>query len=221
MKKYKISMIVLMALSLIFTCVCLVFLDDKIPTHIGINGEPDMFGTKYFMLLFPGVSILIGTIMLLVSKFAKVTDNYSKYLLLTGTILEYVFISINIIFVVFALVYNENQPAFDVSKIIMIVMGTMLILLSNFMPKIEKNRTLGLKTYWSMYNEVTWQKSHRFIGIAGMIAGFLIILSGVFFKDIVNFIILMSLILTVVISSTIASYVYYKQEKNKENNSQN
>ena len=103
----------------------------------------------------------------------------------------------------------------------MIVMGTMLILLSNFMPKIEKNRTLGLKTYWSMYNEVTWQKSHRFIGIAGMIAGFLIILSGVFFKDIVNFIILMSLILTVVISSTIASYVYYKQEKNKENNSQN
>ena len=216
MKKYKISIIVLMFLSLLITSVCLLFLEDSIPTHIGINGEPDMFGSKLFMLLFPCISIIIGTIMLLVSKFAKVSENYNKYMLMTGVILQLTFISVNVTFIIVALLYNENQPEFDVSKIMMIIMGSMLILMSNFMPKIEKNRTLGLKTRWSMYNEVTWQKSHRFVGIVGMIAGLLILISGVFFKDMVNFIILMSLVLMVVISATIASYVYYRQEKNKE-----
>jgi uncharacterized membrane protein len=67
-----------------------------------------------------------------------------------------------------------------------------------------------------MYNEVTWQKTHRFTGFVGVIIGVLTIISGILFKEIVNFIILMSLIAIFAVSTTVASYYYYKQEIAKE-----
>ena len=151
--------------------------------------------------------------MLIISKYMKLSDNYKKYMLLTGIILALVINGVLIAFVIYAGTYVEETPAFDMSKVMMLIMGTMLVILSNFMPKIEKNRTLGLKTKWSMYNEVTWQKSHRFVGYVGMIGGIIVLVSGLFFQEIVNFIILMVVVFGIFISSTIASYIYYKKEK--------
>lgn len=213
MKKNKIILICLMILSIVITGVSFLFLNDTIPTHFGVDGKPDQYGSKYFMLLFPLVLNIIGGIMLIISKYMKLSDNYKKYMLLTGIILALVINGLSIAFVIYAGTYVEETPAFDMSKVMMLIMGTMLVILSNFMPKIEKNRTLGLKTKWSMYNEVTWQKSHRFVGYVGMIGGLIVLVSGLFFQEIVNFIILMVVVFGIVISSSIASYIYYKKEK--------
>ena len=131
-------------------------------------------------------------------------------------IIELIFSTLAVIFAIYALNYVEDKAPFDMSKPIMIIFGLLFIVMGNFMPKIEKNRTLGLKTKWSMYNEVTWQKSHRFVGFVSVIVGILVFISGLFFKDMVNFIILMSLVAVDVTSSTIMSYIYYKDEKAKE-----
>ena len=213
MKKNKIILICLMILSIVITGVSFLFLNDTIPTHFGVDGKPDQYGSKYFMLLFPLVLNIIGGVMLIISKYMKLSDNYKKYMLLTGIILALVINGVLIAFVIYAGTYVEETPAFDMSKVMMLIMGTMLVILSNFMPKIEKNRTLGLKTKWSMYNEVTWQKSHRFVGYVGMIGGIIVLVSGLFFQEIVNFIILMVVVFGIFISSTIASYIYYKKEK--------
>ena len=87
-----------------------------------------------------------------------------------------------------------------------------MIILGNYFPKIEKNRTLGIKTYWSMYNEVTWQKTHRFGGFVSMILGVLLVIIGLIFKDIVSVIIVPCLLILWFIIITVASYIYYKQE---------
>ena len=80
MKKYKITMIIILLLSLITCGVSFMFLGDSIPSHIGINGNPDQWASKYFILLFPGVMSLITIIMLLLCKVAKLTENYKKYI---------------------------------------------------------------------------------------------------------------------------------------------
>ena len=94
-------------------------------------------------------------------------------------------------------------------------MGAMFVLLGNCMPKVEKNNTLGLKTKWSLYNKVTWQKSNRFMSLIAVPSGILIAILGLIFSDYVNFIILIVIIFIMIVSSTIASYVYYKEEINK------
>lgn len=216
MKKFKFAIICLMLLSLVITGVSFMFLGDIIPIHIGIDSTPDQYGSKYFILVFPFVMCVNGVTMLLVVKYAKVTENYKKYTLLTGVILEAMFLLLLLVFSVYIIQYTEDTPAFDISKIMMILFGLLFIVMGNYMPKIEKNRTLGIKTVWSMYNEVTWQKTHRFSGFVGIIVGVLCLLLGFFFKEMVNFIILMSLVAVFSISTTIASYHYYKVEKAKE-----
>ena len=62
-----------------------------------------------------------------------------------------------------------------------------------------------------------WRKTHRFTGFAGVIAGILAIVFGMFFEGETNFIILMVLIGGMVISTYIASLCYYLQEKKLEN----
>lgn len=219
MKKFKIVIVCLMLLSFIITGISFAFLNDTIPTHFGIDGQPDQYGSKYFILIFPLIMTLIGIAMLLVSKYGKVSENYQKYMLLTGVIIEVIFNILLVMFIVFALSYVEDAPAFDISKIMLPLLGLMFIIMGNFMPKIEKNRTLGVKTGWSMYNETTWQKTHRFAGFAGIIVGILCIILSLFFKEMINFIILMSLVFIFVISTTIASYIYYKEEKERETES--
>ncbi len=216
MKKSKIAIICLMLLSFVAAGVFFVFLSDTIPTHFAPDGTPDQFGSKYFMLIFAGIATIVGLVMLLVCRYGKVSENYKKYLLLTGIILEAILLVLLVVMGVYALNYVEDTPTFDISKIMMLLIGLMFIILSNFMPKIEKNRTLGIKTTWSMYNEVTWQKTHRFTGFVGVIVGVIILVSGLFFKEIVNFIIMMSMIAIFMISTSIASYIYYKDEKSKE-----
>lgn len=216
MKKYKIAIICLMILSFVVVGISFAFLSDIIPIHFGIDGKPDQFGSKYVMLMFPVLSVVIGLTMLLVCKYGNNTENYNKYMLLTGVIIELLFTSLSIYFVIYAYNYSDEN-VLDTSKIVMTLMGVMFILMGNFMPKIEKNRTLGFKIYWSMYNEVTWQKTHRFTGFASVTCGVIAILSGLFFKDTVNFIILVILLSGLIISTTVASYIYYKEEKAKEN----
>ena len=216
MKKYKIIIISLVLLTFAIVGISLAYFDEIVPIHFGPNGKPDQNGSKYFMWVFPSIELLIALAMLLVSKYGKVSENYKKYMLLTGVIIELIFSTIAVIFAIYALNYVEDKAPFDMSKPIMIIFGLLFIVMGNFMPKIEKNRTLGLKTKWSMYNEVTWQKSHRFVGFVSVIVGILVFISGLFFKDMVNFIILMSLVAVLVTSSTIMSYIYYKDEKAKE-----
>lgn len=52
------------------------------------------------------------------------------------------------------------------------------------MPKLRMNSFIGLRTTWSLKNEVTWKKSQRFGGITFILAGFLIILVCIFTRDI-------------------------------------
>ena len=218
MKKIKISIVCMMLLMFIVAAVSLMFLNDTIPTHFDINGNPDQFGSKYFVLIFPGISLLIGVSMLLISKYAKVSDNYKKYMLLTGSVLQVMFLILIVIFILYVLSYVDEFPTFDISKVMMILFGLLFIIMGNFMPKLEKNSTLGLRTTWSMYNETTWQKSHRFTGFMGVIVGVLCLILSLFFNETVNFIILMSLILIFTVSTTVASYIYYKNEKKLELN---
>ena len=212
MKKYKIAIISILLLALAFVGISFNFVDDIIPTHIGINGKPDQLGSKYFLLIFVGIMAVIGITMVILSYSNKLTENYKKYMLLTGVIMEVLFLGLLVLFTVYGILYTENKEPFDIAAILSPLIGIMMIILGNYFPKIEKNRTLGIKTYWSMYNEVTWQKTHRFGGFVSMILGVLLVIIGLIFKDIVSVIIVPCLLILWFIIITVASYIYYKQE---------
>ena len=51
------------------------------------------------------------------------------------------------------------------------------------MPKLKRNSLIGLRTSWSMKNDVTWQKSQRFGGISFIVTGIIIIVINFVIRD--------------------------------------
>ena len=53
MKNSKLIIACLVLLSFVVVGISFSFLNEIIPIHLGVDGKPDQFGSKYFVLLFP------------------------------------------------------------------------------------------------------------------------------------------------------------------------
>ncbi len=59
------------------------------------------------------------------------------------------------------------------------LLGLLMMYISNSLPTIKQNRWYGIKVYWTLNNEEVWKKTHRFGAYTGMAGGFLALLGGV------------------------------------------
>ena len=80
------------------------------------------------------------------------------------------------------------------------------------MPKAKKNSAVGLRCAWSMYNDVTWQKSNRFGGRAMMAAGLVTVAAVLLAPEGWA----MPILLGALAVATIASLIYAKKVYNEE-----
>ena len=113
MKKFKIAIIALMTASLLLTAISFAYLNDVIPLHFGVNGQPDYYGSKYWLLLLNAIAIVSGVAQIAYCQYSNATENYKKQLLLTGTIIQVVFLVIFGAMIAYAWSYSEEVQAFD------------------------------------------------------------------------------------------------------------
>lgn len=90
-----------------------------------------------------------------------------------------------------------------------LLVGALLIVLGNYLPKCTRNHTIGIKVKWALENEENWNATHRFAGKIWVVAGvgslFTTLLPAV-----LSFIVLMLTVLAAVLLPTAYSYHYYK-----------
>ena len=188
MKIQKTIFYILMFLPLPVTLISLVFLPDQIPAHYGSDNQVTRWGSKYETLIFPLMIILFGLIMLALAKFSskqeKQGKSNEKICILVGICFLLIFNIMTgyFLYTDFNKVENLSTVSLDLSQLIFILLGIFMIIIGNIMPKIRMNSVMGLRTKWSMKNEITWKKSQRFGGISLMVVGILIILVCCFTK---------------------------------------
>ena len=109
---------------------------------------------------------------------------------------------------------NSALPEFDMMRAVGFIMGIVIVVLGNYMPKTRNNRNIGFRLPWTRYNDTTWRKSNKFASYVMMIVGAISIIGSIFLKGTVSILImLVSLILAILIISVYA-YLVYKKEKN-------
>lgn len=205
-----------MFLPLFAVLISLQFLPDQIPAHYGISGEVDRWGSKYETLIFPGITIVFGLFMLVITKYASKQEkhgtNNQKIGIITGTLMLLLFniMTFYFLYTDFNKVENLTSLIIDPSQLIFITLGIIIIILGNIMPKLKMNSMIGLRTTWSMKNEITWKKSQHFGGISFIIVGLLIIIANLFIYPPIS--ILLSLTILVA-SLPIDIYYTYKIAK--------
>lgn len=212
MKKLKIMHFILMFLPLAVTLASLPWLPDQIPAHYGFNGEVDRWGSKYETFLFPAIALFFGALMLAMAKYSAKNEetgrNNEKIGLLAGAASLGLFNALHAVFMYtsFAQVENLNQMSLEFNQIAFIAYGATLIVVGNIMPKSKPNSVVGVRTAWSMKNEITWKKSQRFGGIISIICGVVLVLACLFVRGMACFFLAMGLTAVMVCADLIYSY---------------
>ncbi|WP_304338197.1 SdpI family protein [Collinsella tanakaei] len=87
-----------------------------------------------------------------------------------------------------------------------VTVGIGLMLLGNYLPKVKRNYSFGCKTPWALDNDQNWRLTHRFGGVAMVLAGLMTVVSGLFSRQMGGTAVV--LLLAAVIGSSLATYAY-------------
>lgn len=218
MKKHGYSIaVVLMVIMIAVSAVGINILPEEIPMHFNAAGEADRIGSRFEVFIFPLLSVVFGGLMLIIAKNQGKKENGSeKAHLIAGNIILLFLNVFQVYFLWMAYTYTEASGNIVMdSSLTSIILGAMFILIGNFLPKVTRNRTLGIKLPWTLKNDVCWQKSHRFGGLVFVITGLLLVASGLIFNTtacaIAVFVIMV--VMTAVIS--VGTYVISKKVEEK------
>lgn len=220
-------------LPLAVTLIVINFLPERIPRHYDLQGNIDAWGSRYTMFIFPVVIILITLIWLLFIKYfekksiSAEEDKERKEAAGNAKVLYIVAIVENIVFNVMCYSFlisayvevqtNAQTMAIDINTVMGVVYGLMFIVLGNMMSKCKRNSVLGVRTPWSMKNDIAWAKSQRWGGISFIVSGIIIIISAFIYGGLAVICIMIGVLTLDAVLCFPLSYVAWKKSEHKEN----
>ena len=88
-----------------------------------------------------------------------------------------------------------------------VLVGLLLTVVGNYMPKCKQNYTIGIKIPWTLNSEENWNKTHRFAGWIWTFGGLAIMLTG-FVGGVWFF---LPVVLVMVFAPMIYSYILHRK----------
>ncbi|MEH7196373.1 SdpI family protein [Priestia megaterium] len=199
-------------LTLVAWLLALPHLPATMPIHWGANGEADGFATKInAMILTVGIMVLIYFIIAFVPRIDPRKENYKYFsktynIVLNAVLLLFFFVNMSTILQ--GLGYNVPM-----SYIAPIMAGLVFIIIGNYLQRVRSNYFMGIRTPWTLSNEIVWKKTHRLSGKLFFIGGLLILISA-FLPDGYKSVIMWGSIVLCVAIPYLYSYLAYKKEMN-------
>ena len=217
-------------LPVLVTSIVLPFMPDTIPMHQDLSGNIDRWGSKTESFILPIVILFITLFWhLLMRAFEKKAakgktekeqlegKSNAKFLSIVG-IAQAVMFGCMHYFILYAS-YKEaalgSSGAVDIAKVSCVLCGLLFIVLGNFMTKTKKNGVAGVRTSWSMYNDVTWRKSNRIGAYCFVIAGILTVITTAFLDGMTSTVLMLIYVLIAAAVVVVYSKKVYEQEKEK------
>jgi len=111
------------------------------------------------------------------------------------------------------LAWNLGHTGIRMSVAMIPAMGLLFILIGLMIRKAKRNYFIGIRTPWTLANDVVWEKTHR-LGSKLFIAAGILTLLALLFPD-KAFIILMVSTLGAALISVVYSYLVFRQEETK------
>lgn len=214
MKLKKSTMILSVIMAIIPLAILWYFYDQlpqQLPTSFGFDGTVNRTTAKENMWIMSAMPL---GFLPLYYFLPKMDPKGRSYLKIAGFYNAFVLIITGFMSAItsMSMLHSLPQFNFDISSIVIIAVGMLLIFVGNYMPKMKQSYTMGIKTPWTLENEVVWNKTHRLGGRCFMGGGLLMMLS-IFVPALYPF--MMFIVLFSAFFPCFMSYVYYKQEMKK------
>lgn len=184
-------------------------LPDQIASHWNTRGEVDDYMGKFWgVFLLPMVLVglyifywLIPKIDPLKANIEKFRPAYNAIWLTIATFLVYIF----------ALMMAWNLGyRFDFALAMVPAMALFFYLIGELIGKAKRNWFVGIRTPWTLSNDIVWDKTHR-LGAKLFKAAAVIALLGLFFRGQAAFLIVIVPIVAIAIYTIIYSYLEHRK----------
>ena len=186
---------------------------DQLPATMNIHwnaaGEVDGTAGKAFAVFFPALFILAMHWFCIFMVHITNQDNEQN----SKTMKIVLWMMPVLSNVVMGAMYTASLGLeFNMGRIIFVPMGILFIVIGNFMPKVRRNSTLGIKTTWSLADDENWYATHRFAGKVWVFGGVLaVMLSFLPAKWAIS--VLFILITLLAFAPIIYSWQFYKKQQ--------
>lgn len=220
MKTKNLIIFILYLAPLIITLIMLPIMPDQIPAQYGWTGEVTRYGSRYELLIMPIIAMFTGAFLTFASiRVAKGKSTQNPKLLFWASIaIAIPMVAMQIWHISMIYPGFEATPAgtLDSMRIMAIIISLSFVVLGNVLPKCRRNYFIGIRTPWTLKNEVCWSKTHRLAGILMLGTGLISTLLCLFvFDGAAAFYVVAFGLGVALIPALIYSYYVYRQEKEK------
>ena len=184
-------------------------LPQRLPTHWNVQGVVDgwsgkgfaVFGIPLFLLAMHWLCVAIT------AADPKSTGQSRKAMGLVIGVCPLISVLVGAITYTTALGMEVR-----VERVVPLVIGLMIAVIGNYLPKCKQNYTMGIKVPWTLADEGNWDATHRFGGKVWVIGGVAIALCA-FLPRAVLFPVFLVLLTVMVFLPILYSYLYYRKHK--------
>jgi len=153
-------------------------LPSQIPVHWGIDGTIDRWVPKSFVSVFWPALITLGLYLLLwlVPYLDPQRGNVIRSKQVYSIAIELISGLMTIVFL--GSMYAAFNQSLPMDRIIEVAVGVMFVVLGNYLGRVKRNWTMGVRYGWTLSDDVVWAKTNRLGGRLFMVAGVLAILGA-------------------------------------------
>jgi uncharacterized membrane protein len=185
-------------------------LPDQVPYHWNVSGQPNSWGAKEFIWIIPVAMALMNTFMQLMMFITPQKNNIPKvFKKIVAWIIPFITMILFPVTIFYSLGVNIS-----ISLVALLMIGILIVVLGNYMPKLRQNYVAGIKIPWTLNNEENWNKTNRLAGWLFSIGGLVIIIEAFTMQSIplIMFIVTITELVIITVIPIIYSYVLYKKQ---------
>ena len=176
----------------------------ELPTHWDFRGQADDYSSKFeAMILIQGFLVLMNLFLCFMLDNDPKNERQNNFLMTLSKLSMPIIMTIIYIITILAGLGKEVNT----SVIISILMGILFIAIGNYMPKVKRNYTMGIKLPWTLNSDENWRRTHRFGGICFIFMGLIFFVSPFVKSELIFY---LPLIIVAVLPAIYSYYLYTK-----------
>ena len=207
-RKYWLPGLIMIAIAFGATAVLYPSLPDPMPSHWNATGEVDGYmalpwGALILPLLMLGMWLLFLTLPTISPRGFRMSRFIGAYATIINTVLAFELLITGVV-----LAAGMGYPV-GMNRVVPIGVGVLFVVIGNYLGKTTKNFFLGIRTPWTLASDEVWRRTHRLAGWMFVLAGIIIIVTGVF--NIIWVWLFLGIALMAALVPVVYSFLLYRQ----------
>ena len=183
---------------------------QQVPTHFDIHGQPnDYSGKVYALLILPLINVAIYVLLFFVPRIDPRKKNYETF----GSAYQNIRLIIHLFLVGVFIFITQTTMTGTPLKLNVFFAGLLLFfaLLGYYLRTVQSNFFVGIRTPWTLSNDVVWRKTHELGGRIWFYSGIVLAIAVFFLPQTAAVIVIFSGLFLMVMIPVIYSYLEYRK----------